>query len=80
MAVTLIENIDRLHTTERGVIRIRKNLLLDDDVDVLTWCRERILDKKSVIERVGKNWYVHIDGCVITVNAGSYTVITCHRE
>ena len=28
MANELLENLDRLHTTELGVIRIKKNLLL----------------------------------------------------
>lgn len=36
--------------------------------------------KNSVIEKQGKNWYVHVDGCVITVNASSYTIIIEHRE
>ena len=48
--------------------------------DPVEWCRSKILDKNAVIGRQGKNWYVSIDGCVITVNAGSYTIITAHRE
>lgn len=36
-------------------------------------------DPNTVIERQGKNWYVRIDGCEITVNAKSYTIITAHR-
>ncbi len=79
MEETLIENIDKVHTTEMGVDRIRRNLGLNDK-DVVEWCKERILDKNSIKERHGKNWYVHADGCVITVNAGSYTIITCHKE
>ena len=79
MEEILIENIDKVHTTEMGVDRIRRNLGLGD-IDVEEWCKERILDNKSIKERQGKNWYVHIDGCVITVNASSYTIITCHRD
>ncbi len=79
MKEILIENIDKVHTTEMGIDRIRRNLGLSD-IDVVVWCKERILDEKSIKERKGKNWYVHIDGCVITVNAGSYTIITCHKE
>jgi hypothetical protein len=75
----LIENIDSIHTTDMGVDRIRRNLGLGD-IDVVVWCKRKILDPNAVIERQGKNWYVHIDGCVITVNASSYTIITCHRE
>ena len=74
----LIENIGRVHTTEMGVGRIRKNLGLGA-IDVVEWCRERILDENAIIERNGKNWYVIIDDSVITVNASSYTIITAHK-
>ena len=76
---TLIENIRRVHTTEMGVGRIKNNLGLGE-VDVVEWCRERILDKNARIERNGKNWYVIIDDSVITVNASSYTIITAHKR
>jgi hypothetical protein len=62
-----------------GIDRIRKNLGLDD-IDVAAFCRSRILDKSAIITRRGKNWYVRINGCVITVNASSYTIITAHKE
>ncbi len=75
----LIEKIDSIHTTDMGVDRIRRNLGIGD-IDVVAWCKEKILDPGAIIERQGKNWYVHIDGCLITVNASSYTIITCHRE
>ena len=75
----LIENIGKVHTTEMGVGRIKKNLDLED-VDVVKWCRDRILDNDARIERNGKNWYVMIDDCVITVNASSYTIITAHKK
>lgn len=77
----LIENIEKLHTTPMGVERIRRNLSLGDDVkDVVEFCRGKILDDKAEISRQGKNWYIKIDGCVITVNAYSYTIITAHKE
>lgn len=75
----LTDNIDKVHTTEMGTDRIRKNLSLGD-IDVVAWCRSKILDIDAVIIRQGKNWYVRIDGCVITVNASSYTIITAHKE
>ena len=63
-----------------GVDRIRRNLSLGDDVeDVVEWCRQKILDTNADITRQGKNWYVKIDGCVITVNAYSFTIITAHK-
>ena len=77
----LLENIEKLHTTPMGVDRIRRNLELGDDVkDVVVWCRQKILDTNADITRQGKNWYVKINGCIITVNAFSYTIITAHKK
>ena len=75
----LLDNLDKLHTTELGAIRIKKNLLLETE-DVVGWCRDRIRLDSAVITRDGKNWYINIDACVITVNAYSYTIITAHKE
>lgn len=78
MKNALIDNLDRLHTTEMGMERIKRNLGLTEDP--VEWCRSKIMDKDAVANLKGKNWYVRIDGCVITINAGSYTIITAHRE
>lgn len=75
----LIENLDQLHTTELGIGRIKRNLSLDTD-DVVEWCKAKINTTNAVITRNGKNWYVNIDHCIITVNAYSYTIITAHKE
>ena len=75
----LILNLDRLHTTELGIERIKRNLCLEVS-DVVGWCRERIKASNSGIIRKGKNWYASTAGCVITVNAYSYTIITAHRK
>ena len=74
----LIQNLDKLHTTEMGKDRIRKNLDLDTD-DVVLWCRKKISDSKSNIFRKGKNWYIENGAIKITINASSYTIITAHR-
>lgn len=74
----LVANIDKLHTTEMGAVRIRKNLSIGD-VDAVQWCRARILNQEAAMERRGKNWYVRTEGCEITVNAHSYTIITAHK-
>lgn len=75
----LLENLDKLHTTELGVVRIKRNLSLDTDL-VVEWCKTEIRSPRASITRKGKNWYVDINGCVITVNANSWTIITAHRE
>lgn len=74
----LISNIDKIHTTELGVVRIKRNLLLGTD-DVVSWCKQQIQQADS-IERKGKNWYASIDDSIITVNAYSYTIITAHKK
>lgn len=74
----LLLNLDKLHTTEMGVDRIKRNLNLDVP-DVVKWCYEKIKSTDAVIERKGKNWYICIDDCKITVNAYSYTIITAHK-
>ena len=71
----LLENLAALHTTELGAERIRRNLSLGA-MDPMVWCREQIAAHSDGIVRRGKNWYVYGDGWVLTVNAGSYTVIT----
>lgn len=75
----LLENLDRLHTTELGALRVKRNLSLDTD-DVIGWCKAMIASADADITRAGKNWYVRAGHCVITVNAHSYTVITAHKE
>lgn len=79
MSDELIKNIDKLHTTEMGVERIKRNLGLTN-CDAVEWCRSKIMDKRAIIGRQGKNWYAQIDGYIITVNASSYTIITAHKE
>jgi hypothetical protein len=54
------------------------NLLITDDV--VNWCIQKIEDKSSVISRQGKNWYITVDNCIITINAYSYTIITAHKK
>jgi hypothetical protein len=78
-SVKLLQDIERLHTTEQGAVRIRRNLALETE-DPVSWCRQKILDRRAVITRKGKNWYIENGGCVITVNAGSLTIITAHRK
>lgn len=74
---SVLNNIDKIHTTTMGFGHIKKNLQLSTE-DVVGWCKNKITDKKSLITRKGKNWYVTNDNYVITINAHSYTIITAH--
>lgn len=75
----LLDHLESVHTTELGQERIRKNLLLETN-DVVEWCKTKIQSSEAGIVRNGKNWYVHADNCIITVNAYSYTIITAHKR
>lgn len=73
----VLKNIDKIHTTEMGIGRISKNLGISGDV--VEYCKNKILKEESVVEHKGKNYYVTIDDCIITINASSYTIITAHK-
>ena len=75
----LLENLDKVHTTEMGVDRIKRNIEVDVE-DIVAYCIDKIKQENAVIERKGKNYYVSVDGIIITVNASSYTIITAHKE
>lgn len=74
----LLSNLDKIHTTKMGIDRIKRNLGFDTN-DVVEWCKDKIKLPNSSIIKQGKNYYVTIDGCVITVNSYSYTIITAHK-
>lgn len=75
----LLRNLDKVHTTEMGVDRIKRNIEVDVD-DIVSYCIDKIKQDNAVIEKKGKNYYVNVDGIIITVNASSYTIITAHKE
>lgn len=74
----LLKHIGQLHTTKLGVGRIKRNLSLNTE-DVIAWCKVKIGSDDAVVTRKGKNWYVNVDGCMITINVYSDTVITAHK-
>jgi hypothetical protein len=78
MESELLANLDKLHTPELGVKRVRKNLSLDT-TDVVAWCRQKTENADSIIRR-GKNWYVYVDNAILTINAHSFTIITAHKD
>ena len=73
----LLSSIYKIHTTEMGIDRIKKNLKLNTN-DVVEFCKNKIWDKNCNIYKQGKNWYCEIDNIKITINSYSYTIITAH--
>lgn len=74
----LLDNINKVHTTEMGINRIIKNLKLNTN-DVVEYCKNKVLDKNCNIYKQGKNWYCEIENIIITINSYSYTIITAHK-
>ena len=74
---TLIENIERIHTTEMGVGRIQKNLGIDEEP--VSYCILKLKQENSTVTKEGKNYYVDVDECIITINSSSFTIITAHK-
>jgi tRNA G37 N-methylase TrmD len=74
----LLLNINKIHTTSLGIMRIKKNLELET-IDVVNWCKNKIKNADDIIKR-GKNWYVYKENAIITINANSYTIITAHKK
>ena len=73
----LLDNIAKIHTTEMGVDRIKRNLKIDT-VDVVEYCKNKVLNENCNIYKQGKNWYCELDNIKITINSYSYTIITAH--
>ncbi len=73
----LLLNINRVHTTKLGLIRIGRNLHLNN-IDVVSYCKEKILKRNCHIYKKGKNYYCEVDNIKITVNSSSYSIITAH--
>lgn len=76
--INLLEHLEEMHTTPLGIERIRRNLSLDENEDVVFWCKKQVQSPTSLITRKGKNWYIDTGKCIITINAYSYTIITSH--
>ena len=74
----LLDNIEKIHTTKLGIMRIKRNLELETK-DVVNWCKQKIRQAEDVYKK-GKNWYVSYENIIITINAHSYTIITAHKK
>ena len=74
----LLNNLDKIHSTELGIERIKKNLNINPE-NVIEWCKGKIQKADDVI-RSGKNRYVHVDDFILTINAHSFTIITAHKQ
>jgi predicted transcriptional regulator len=74
----LLENIDKIHTTEMGIGRIQKNLEISDEP--VNYCISKLKQENAIVTKEGKNYYVDVDDCIITINSSSFTIITAHKS
>ena len=74
----LMDNIDKIHTTEMGAGRISRNLGITGDA--VEYCIVKLKKDNSEVSKKGKNYYVEVDGEIITINSSSYTIITAHKK
>lgn len=74
----LLKNINKIHTTLLGDIRIKKNLKLEKNIDSVEFCKEIILNKETSITHIGKNYYCLYKDIKIVINSYSFTIITAH--
>ena len=74
----LLENVERIHTTEMGIGRIQKNLGISDEP--VNYCISKLKQDNSTVAKEGKNYYVDVDNCIITINSSSFTIITAHKK
>ena len=73
----LLENVDKIHTTEMGIGRIQKNLGISDEP--VSYCISKLKQDNAVVTKEGKNYYINVDDCKITINSSSFTIITAHK-
>ena len=78
MSNELFNNLDKIHSTDLGVERIKKNLNINPE-NVIEWCKGK-MQKSDYVFRRGKNWYVHVEDLILTINAHSFTIITAHKN
>jgi hypothetical protein len=74
--IELIDNVDKLHTTDLGIKKISNHLNISGDV--VDFCKRMVLDINSKIYIHGKNYYCENGNIRLTINKRSYTIITAH--
>ena len=75
----LLDNIVKIHTTELGVERIKRNLKLKTD-DVVEYCRNILKNENYDVEKKCKNFYEKYKDINFTINSYSFKIINAHRK
>ena len=75
---SLKENIQKIHSTELGILRIKNNLELETN-DIIDWCKNEIMKSNDYYKK-GKNWYVFGNEFIITINGYNFCIITAQKN
>ena len=51
---TLLENVDKIHTTEMGIGRIQRNLGISEEP--VGYCISKLKQDNSIVRKEGKNY------------------------
>lgn len=78
MKELLEANIQQIHTTELGLIRIQKGIGFNPK-ECINMIREIISYQDTIVEKIGKNFYVYYNNMIITINSYNFCVITAKR-
>lgn len=73
--------INKLHTTQRGFERIKRNLHLPfqmKDEAILSYCKAMLTNQNCQIQCKGKNLYCQFNSTLWVIHATCYTIITAH--
>ena len=79
MKEILLANLDKLHTTDFGKVRLQKNLLLREENPVL-WAKGLIQRSETKISHKEKNFFLSDSYIVLAIHTSSYTIIIGHKE
>ncbi|MCH5180697.1 MAG: DUF3781 domain-containing protein [Erysipelotrichales bacterium] len=74
----LINNLDKIHTTELGYQRIAKTMKLENE-ECIKKIKELINDCNAKVTKEGKNYYLLHNNLKVTINSYNYCVITAHN-
>ena len=74
----LIDNLDKIHTTELGYIRIAKAMKLENE-ECIRKIKELVFQNNTEIVKIGKNYYIFHNNLKITINSYNFCVITAHN-
>lgn len=84
----LKENIDKLFLNKKIERKLRKNLKLDDEINILDFCKKSILNSKNIVDsgrisscvKGGHYFIVEMENLFLTVNSATMEILNFRRK